>query len=143
MTRPVLYLEDTTSDAQLAMREFTRLGVADRVVHLKDGSELLNYLRCIEHPDQGKPNDVPALVILDLGVPEVHGMQLLNILRSRSQFRRIPVVIFSGSEDPKMVAAAYEAGACSFIWKSGQAEQFRNALKGIIDYWTNLNQIPD
>ena len=124
------------------MVEFRRLGVSDRIVHMKDGGQLLDYLNGITDPQNGKTNPVPALVILDLGLPEVHGMQLLNMLRSRRTLRRIPVVIFSGSEDPKMIGAAYDAGACSFIWKSGNAEKFRDALHRIVEYWTDLNQVP-
>jgi CheY-like chemotaxis protein len=142
-TRPVLYLEDTSSDAQLALMEFQRLGIADRVIYMKDGGQLLAFLDGITNPQKGETAPLPVLVIMDLGVPEVHGMQLLNLLRSRRALRRIPVVIFSGSEDPKMVGAAYDAGASSFVWKSGNAEKFRNALHRIVEYWTGLNEVPD
>lgn len=141
ITRPVLYLEDASSDAQLAMAEFRRLGIADRVIHMEDGNQLLSYLNGITDPKPGESKPVPALVILDLGIPEVHGMQLLNMLRSRRTLRRIPVVIFSGSEDPKMIGAAYDAGACSFVWKSGNADKFRNALHRIVEYWTGVNEV--
>jgi DNA-binding NarL/FixJ family response regulator len=110
---------------------------------MKDGGQLLAYINGITSPQSGETTPLPALVILDLGVPEVHGMQLLNMLRSRRVLRRIPVVIFSGSEDPKMIGAAYDAGACSFVWKSGNAEKFRNALHRIVEYWTGLNEVPD
>ena len=143
LARPVLYLEDTSSDAQLAMMEFRRLGISERVVHMHDGNQLLAYLNGITDPKPGENKPIPALVILDLGLPEVHGMQLLNMLRSRRTLRRIPVVIFSGSEDPKMIGAAYDAGACSFVWKSGNADQFRNALHRIVEYWTAVNQVPE
>lgn len=125
------------------MAEFRRLGIADRVIHMQDGNQLLAYLNGITDPKPGESRPVPALVILDLGIPEIHGMQLLNLLRSRRSLRRIPVVIFSGSEDPKMIGAAYDAGACSFVWKSGNAEKFRKALHRIVDYWTDLNEVAD
>jgi CheY-like chemotaxis protein len=143
MNRPILYLEDVSSDAQLAMTEFKRLGVADRVIHMPDGNQLLAYLSGITRPVGVQIRTTPALIILDLGMPEVHGMQLLNLLRSRRNFRRIPVVVFSGSEDPAMVAAAYEAGACSFVWKSTNASEFCQAIDGIIRYWTTLNRVPE
>ncbi|HEX2328810.1 MAG TPA: response regulator [Candidatus Angelobacter sp.] len=142
MDNLVLYLEDVVSDAQLAMAEFRRMGMGKHVVHMRDGAELLTYLHGIDNPPRGKPNAVPSLVILDLGLPEVHGMQLLNILRSRRSLRKIPVVVFSGSEDPSVVAAAYEAGACSFVWKSGDLAEFRKALYGIVEYWTQFNRVP-
>ncbi|HYX52883.1 MAG TPA: response regulator [Candidatus Limnocylindrales bacterium] len=142
MPSPVLYLEDVASDAQLAMAEFRRMGVGERVMHMRDGGELLSYLQGIDEPLGGRRNPVPALVILDLGLPEIHGMQLLNMLRSRRSLRRIPVVIFSGSEDPSVISAAYDAGACSFVWKSGEITKFRNALHSIVEYWTKLNRVP-
>lgn len=142
MSAPLLYLEDVASDAQLALTEFRRMGVGDRVVHMRDGGELLSYLQGIEDPAGGKRNPVPALVILDLGLPEIHGMQLLNMLRSRRSLRRIPVVIFSGSEDPSVISAAYDAGACSFVWKSGDITKFRKALHSIVEYWTQMNRVP-
>lgn len=142
MPSPVLYLEDVSSDAQLAMAEFRRMGVGERIVHMRDGGELLSYLQGIDNPLGGKPNAIPSLVILDLGLPEVHGMQLLNMLRSRRSLRRIPVVIFSGSEDPSVISAAYDAGACSFVWKSGDIAKFRKALHSIVEYWTQLNRVP-
>jgi len=142
MNSLVLYLEDVVSDAQLAIAEFRRMGVGECVLHMRDGGELLTYLHGIDNPIQGKANAVPSLVILDLGLPEVHGMQLLNMLRSRRSLRRIPVVVFSGSEDPSVIAAAYEAGACSFVWKSGDMAKFRKALHGIVEYWTQFNLVP-
>lgn len=142
MPAPVLYLEDVASDAQLALAEFRRMGVGERIVHMRNGGELLSYLQGIEDPAAGHRNQVPALVILDLGLPEIHGMQLLNMLRSRRSLRRIPVVIFSGSEDPSVISAAYDAGACSFVWKSGEIGKFRKALHSIVEYWTQMNRVP-
>jgi CheY-like chemotaxis protein len=137
---PVLLVEDELSDAQLLMRAFKKAGVVNPVQHVKSGEQALAYLTGAEPfvPRQQYP--LPVLLLLDLKLPDLSGLAVLNIVRSRADLRQIPVVILTGDADPRTVRAAYDAGANSYLVKSADPEEIKRIVNLIRDYWLNLNQ---
>lgn len=139
--RQILFVEDDPGQAKLMMRAFDEAG-ATRIFHANSGEQVLGYISGMgQYADRSK-FPIPALVILDLRLPDLSGLQILNAIRAKVETRRIPVVVFSGSADDKMIAAAYDAGANSYIPKSS-GKQLAETVASLVRYWLNLNQLPN
>jgi CheY-like chemotaxis protein len=140
-SRPILFVEDDPGQSKLMMRAFDQAG-ARRIFHATSGEQVLAYLSGAgQYADRAR-FPMPALVVLDLKLPDFSGLQLLNAIRGRADTRRIPVVVFSGSADDKMIAAAYDAGANSYIPKTA-GKQLTETIASLVRYWLNLNQLPN
>jgi CheY-like chemotaxis protein len=139
--RQILFVEDDPSQAKLMMRAFEQAG-ATRIFHANSGEQVLAYISGTGQYADRSRFPLPALVILDLKLPDLSGLQLINAMRGRVETKRIPVVVFSGSADDKMVAAAYDAGANSYIPKSS-GKQLAETVASLVRYWLNLNQLPN
>ena len=142
-SRPILFVEDEPSQAKLMMRAFEQAGVTRGIFHATTGEQVLSYLNGFGKYSDRTKFPMPALVILDLRLPDLPGLQLLNAMRSRPETKRIPVVVFSGSADDRMVAAAYDAGANSYIPKSGTAKERAETVAAIVRYWLDMNRVPN
>lgn len=141
--RQILYVEDDPSQAKLMMRAFDKAGVGSRIFHAANGEQVLAYVNGIgKFADRGK-FPVPALVILDLRLPDLPGLQLINAIRSLPRTKRLPVVVFSGSADDRMIAAAYDAGANSYIPKTGNAKEMSEVVTAMVNYWLGVNRVPE
>jgi CheY-like chemotaxis protein len=140
-TRLILFVEDDPGQAKLMMRAFDEAG-ATRIFHASTGEQVLAYLSGMgQYADRAR-FAMPALVLLDLKLPDFSGLQLINAIRGKAETRRIPVVVFSGSADDKMIAAAYDAGANSYIPKTS-GKQLAETVASLVRYWLNLNQLPN
>ena len=141
--RPILFVEDDPSQAKLMMRAFEQAGVTRRIFHATTGEQVLAYVNSLgQYADRTK-FPMPVLVILDLKLPDLPGLQLINAMRSQPGTKRIPVVVFSGSADDRMIAAAYDAGANSYIPKTGSARQLAETVAAIVRYWLDVNRVPE
>lgn len=140
-TRQILFVEDDASQAKLMMRAFDQAG-ATRIFHANTGEQVLGYISGVGQYADRSRFPMPALVVLDLKLPDLSGLQLINAIRGKSETRRIPVVVFSGSADDKMIAAAYDAGANSYIPKTS-GKQLAETVASLVRYWLNLNQLPN
>ena len=138
----ILLVEDTPSDATLIRRGFEKTNVLNPIVWTKNGQEALGYLSGLGQYGDRIKYPLPALVLLDLDLPEMTGFELLQWKRSQSNIRRIPVVVLTVDSATSAVNAAYDLGANSYLVKPGNPEEIMRVVKTIQEYWLGLNQSP-
>lgn len=132
----ILLIEDDTDHAELIMEELETLNIESKIVLLKDGREAIDYIQKTNTNDE---KDIQIeLVILDLNLPKVHGMDVLRFIRKHPVYRSVPVVILSTSSDNKTISEAYENGANDFVTKSAFYEEFTDK-KEFIKKYINTN----
>jgi two-component system response regulator len=138
----VLMVEDDPNDLELALLAFQRGGIASHIDVARDGAEALEYVfREGRHADRWH-FDVPSVVLLDLKLPLVDGIEVLRRVKSDPATHRIPVVMLTSSAQDRDLQACYESGANSYIVKPVEIEKFFTAIREIGLYWLELNQ-PD
>ena len=134
---PILLVEDNPMDVDLTKRALARHRVANPVVVARDGEEALAYLPRWE---AGEP--LPVVILLDLHLPKVDGLQVLSQIKSHPQFRTIPVVVLTTSSEDRDMQTAYQLGANSYIVKSADFDKFTQVAEQIELYWRVLNTMP-
>jgi CheY-like chemotaxis protein len=130
----ILLVEDDANDIAVAMRVFQKNAMADRVRVLRDGVELVEYLKT--HDLGARP---PKVILLDLKMPRMDGREVLRELRSRPETRHIPVVVVSSSDHPRDVRDSYDLGANSFVVKQMSSVMPGSYLVDTARYWLDLN----
>ncbi len=138
--RPLLLVEDSDADAVALGRIAQRLAVPVSVVRVRDGESALDYLHR-RGPYAGAER--PALVLLDLHMPGMSGREVLAQLKADPALRRIPVIIFSSSEDPLDVEGAYEDGANSYLFKPEPGEALEAAARALQAFWLSAARLPE
>ena len=138
----ILLIEDEVSDAALLRRGFEKTAVRNPIVHLKDGDEALAYLAGVGQYNDRAKYPLPVLILLDLKLPGMTGLQLLQWLRTQKEIRRIPVVVLTMDDSPSTVNAAYDLGANSYLVKPGDSEEIGKIVEAIQRYWIDLNEAP-
>lgn len=133
--RPILLVEDNPMDVDLTLRAFKRRRVTNTILVARDGEEALAWLPRWE---SGEP--WPAVVLLDLKLPKVDGLEVLRQLKQHPSLRVIPVVVLTTSSDSADLQAAYQLGANSYIVKPVDFEKFMDVSEQIELYWTVINQ---
>ncbi len=135
----IVLVEDNSDDARLAIRELKKNNLANSLIHLKDGEEALNYFFGSNSIEQ---NSLPKLVLLDLKLPKVGGIEVLRELRKNELTKSIPVVVFSSSGETGDIKESYELGVNSYIVKPVDFEKFSKVIIDIGHYWLLTNQNP-
>ncbi len=138
----ILLVEDSINDAELTIREMKKHNLANDLLHVKDGEEALDYIfgkgsfanRLIEHR--------PKLVLLDIQMPKINGIEVLQQIKSDDRTRTIPVVMLTSSKEDPDIKRCYELGANSYIVKPVNFEAFTAAIRSIHYYWLLLNEPP-
>jgi two-component system response regulator len=138
----ILLVEDNPDDELLTLRALKKTGVQNEVVVAHDGVEALDYLFA-SGPHAGRdPAVVPRLILLDLKLPRVNGLEVLERLRSAERTRRLPVVILTSSKEQRDMLDGYGLGANSYVRKPVNFEQFVEAVELLRSYWLVLNEDP-
>jgi CheY-like chemotaxis protein len=135
--RPILLIEDNPMDVDLTRRAFIRRKIVNPVKVARDGEEALNFIRHWDESDV-----LPILVLLDLKLPKVDGLEVLRYMKTHPQFRIVPVVILSTSTEESDVQVAYQEGANSYIVKPVDFDRFIQIVDQIQTYWCTLNIPP-
>ncbi|MGD9613555.1 MAG: response regulator [Kiritimatiellia bacterium] len=138
--RPILLVEDNPDDEALTLRALKKNNVANRVVVARDGAEALEFL----FPGGGRLSGdaLPALILLDLKLPKVDGLEVLKRLRSDARTQLVPVVILTSSKEERDLVSGYRLGCNSYIRKPVDFEQFTDAIRQLGMYWLVLNEVP-
>lgn len=132
----ILLVEDDPNDEELILRSLRSLGLEERVEVARNGREALDVLFASDRP--------PRLIMLDLKLPKMGGLEVLQALRVDNRTRLTPVVVFTSSIEQTDVLASYDLGANSYVRKPVDYREFSDALKQVVGYWLNLNMpIPD
>ena len=134
---PILLVDDNPMDVELTLRAFARRRLSNPVVVARDGEEALDW---IPRWDKGEPR--PIVILLDLKLPRISGLDVLAQLQSHPAYRSIPVVVLTTSAESRDVEMAYERGANSYIVKPVDFDKFSNVAAQIELYWTVINQAP-
>ena len=131
----VLLVEDNASDVELTLRALQKRNLANRVVVARDGVEALELLERAEPP--------PKVVLLDLKLPKLSGLEVLRRLKSDERTKRIPVVVLTSSHEEPDVEESYRLGVNSYIVKPVHFESFASAVAEVGLYWLLLNHLPE
>jgi two-component system response regulator len=140
--RTVLLVEDSMADAEMAMDALTEAHLANPVVHVEDGVDCLDYLYRRGAWTNREPGD-PAVVLLDIKMPRMNGLDVLTRMREDEQMRRIPVVILSSSREETDLARSWDLGANAYVIKPVDVDQFFEAVRTLGRFWAVLNEAPD
>jgi CheY-like chemotaxis protein len=135
---PILLVEDNPMDLDLTLRAFTKKRLTNHVQVARDGEEALAFMGRWEAGEQ-----VPAVILLDINLPKINGLEVLRQLKAHERFRRIPVVILTSSREDRDLKTAYDLGANSYIEKPVNFSKFMEVAEHIELYWCLLNARPD
>jgi CheY-like chemotaxis protein len=135
----ILLVEDNLDDAELTIHALRKKNLANKVIHVKDGEEALDFLFGTGKFMERDVNFKPRLILLDLKMPKVDGIQVLERVKSSADTKKIPVVILTSSKEDPDLNRCYELGANSYIVKPVEFESFINAVTELGLYWMILN----
>lgn len=141
--RPILLVEDNPDDEALTLRAFSKNKIANPVIVARDGVEALDFLFSTGSHAGRSPNDTPAVVLLDLKLPRIDGLEVLRRIRADHRTQLLPVVILTTSKEQQDIHEAYSLGANSYIRKPVDFEKFIYAVGQMGLYWLALNEPAD
>ena len=140
--RTILLVEDSPADAEMTMDALIDAHLANPVVHVEDGVDCLDYLYARGAWAERESGD-PAVVLLDIKMPRMNGLDVLKAMRADEHMRRIPVVILSSSREESDLARSWDLGANAYVIKPVDADQFFEAVRTLGQFWAVLNQAPE
>ena len=135
--KSILLVEDNPDDEALTLRALRKHDLADEVVVVRDGAEALAFFY---EATRAGHESLPELVLLDLKLPKVDGLQVLKILRDDAHTRRLPVVVLSSSSEERDIVQSYDLGANSYVRKPVDFAEFSEAVRQLAIYWLGLNE---
>lgn len=138
----ILMVEDNLYDEELALHALRNHNLANHIQVVHDGAEALDYVFCTGSYAHRSIEDTPKLILLDLKLPKVDGLEVLKRIKSDSRTKSIPVVMLTSSSQERDIIDSYELGVNSYIVKPVDFEQFSQAVQQIGFYWLLLNQSP-
>lgn len=138
----ILLVEDNQDDIDLTLRALRLNNLANEIVVVRDGAEALDFLFCEGGYTQRDPADVPQLVLLDINLPKLSGLEVLKRLRASEATRFLPIVMLTTSRQDRDVLESYASGANSYVQKPVAFTEFTEAVRQLGIYWLILNQVP-
>lgn len=138
----ILLVEDSIEDANLVMRSLRKNNLGNSIVHLKDGVEALDFVFARGQYADRKIEDRPKLILLDLKMPKVDGLQVLREIKSDDRTKTIPVVIMTSSREDRDLIESYKLGVNGYVVKPVAFDNFAKAVAELGIYWLLVNQSP-
>jgi two-component system, response regulator len=138
----ILLVEDSQDDADLALHALRREKLANRLYHVRDGEEALDFLFCKGEYSHRSSDHPPKLVLLDMKLPKVNGTEVLKRVKEDPKTCTIPVVMMTSSREEQDMVRSYHLGANSYIQKPVDFDRFRETVKTVGLYWLVVNQPP-
>lgn len=143
-TVDLLLVEDNANDAELTIRQLKKNNMANNLIHLKDGEEALEFIFATgKFANQSELLPRPKIILLDIQMPKVNGIEVLQKIKSDPRTQSIPVVILTSSKEDPDIQKCYAFGVNSYIIKPVNFESFAEAIKNLGFYWLLLNQPPN
>ena len=139
--KPILLAEDSPADAEMAIDALREANLANPIVHVEDGVETMEYLLREGRFADREPGD-PSVLLLDIKMPRMDGLEVLQRIRDNDQFRHIPVVILSSSREESDLIRSWDLGVNAYVVKPVDINQFFDAVKVLGRFWAVFNQAP-
>jgi CheY-like chemotaxis protein len=139
--RRILLVEDDPKDVELTLTALEEYNLANEVVIARDGAEALDYLYCRGN-FVDRPKDNPAVLLLDLKLPKVDGLEVLQQIKSDDNLRMVPVVVLTSSREEKDMVTSYKLGVNAYVVKPVDFHEFVNAIKELGMFWAIINEPP-
>jgi two-component system, response regulator len=140
--RKILLVEDNPDDTALTVRALEKNNVGNRLVVLRDGVEALDFLFCRNANTDRDPNDLPQLILLDIKLPKINGLEVLRQIRADPRTQLLPVVILTSSKEEQDLIEGYKNGVNSYIRKPVDFTQFVETVRELGLYWLGLDEGP-
>lgn len=141
MLKPILLVEDNPKDLELMLLALEKCQLANSVVVARDGAEALDYLRC-EGEFASRERGHPAVILLDLKLPKLDGVEVLRAIRVDGDLQRLPVVMLTSSREEKDLVRSYDLGVNAYVVKPVGFHQFIEAVRELGVFWALLNEPP-
>ena len=139
--RTILLAEDSPADAEMAIDALREAHLANPIIHVEDGVEALDYLYC-RGSYSNRTELAPAVVLLDIKMPRIDGLEVLKQMRSDETFKRVPVVILSSSREESDLIRSWDLGVNAYVVKPVDVDQFFLAIRTLGQFWAVLNETP-
>ncbi len=139
----VLLVEDNLHDAEMTIRALRKVNLANRLIHLKDGAEALDFIFAKGTFAERDVENKPKVILLDIKMPKVDGIEVLRQIKSNDATKTIPVVIMTSSKEEQDIITSYDLGVNSYVVKPVDFEGFAKAVSELGLYWLIINQAAD
>ncbi|WP_426671878.1 response regulator [Mucilaginibacter sp. McL0603] len=139
----ILLVEDNPHDAEMTIRTLKKINLANRLIHLKDGAEALDFIFAKGAYTGRSINDRPKVILLDIKMPKVDGIEVLRQIKSNPDTKTIPVVIMTSSKEEQDIITSYNLGVNSYVVKPVDFDGFAKAVSELGFYWLITNQYTD
>ena len=139
--RTILLAEDSPADAEMAIDALRDANLANPIVHVEDGVEALDYL-LQRGAHAGREDGLPAVLLLDIKMPRMDGLEVLKHIRSDEKLKHLPVVILSSSREESDLARSWDLGVNAYVVKPVDIDQFFQAVKTLGTFWAVINETP-
>jgi two-component system response regulator len=139
----IILIEDNPHEAELTIRNLKKHNLSNKLIHIEDGAEALDFIFARGKYQQNKGNLNPKLILLDLKLPKVNGLEILQELKSNDHTKNIPVVVLTSSKEEADVMKSYQLGVNSYVVKPVSFDAFSRAIEELGLYWMALNVNPN
>ena len=138
----VLLVEDNASDAEMTIRALKKNNLVNKLLHLKDGAEALDFIFAEGEYSGRQMENIPKVILLDLKMPKVSGIEVLRRIKTDERTRKIPVVVLTSSKEDPDIQACYALGVNSYVVKPVDFNEFQKAISELGLFWMIINQPP-
>jgi two-component system response regulator len=138
----ILLIEDNVSDAEITIRVLKKNNLANNLLHLKDGAEALDFIFAEGEYSGRQMESLPKVILLDLKMPKVSGIEVLQRIKSDERTKKIPVVVLTSSKEDQNIQTCYASGVNSYVVKPVVFDEFRKAISDLGLYWVIVNEPP-